>query len=106
MDANTLTSRQRVRLALNHEEPDRVPVDFGASRVTGISAVAYRNLLKSLQLDEPIQVYDVKQQLARPSLRVITRLGGDVVQLHRLAPTTGMAFLAIDQWKAGRLTDG
>ena len=103
---NCLTSRERVRLALNHQEPDRVPVDIGASRVTGISAIAYRNLLRHLGLKEDIRVYDIKQQLADPSLEVINRLGADVVSLHRLAPTTGMSFLALDRWKPGRLTDG
>ena len=101
-----MTSRERVRLALNHQEPDRVPVDIGASRVTGISAIAYRHLLHHLGREEDIRVYDLKQQLADPSLAVIDRLGGDVVQLQRLAPTSGMAFLALDEWKAGRLTDG
>ena len=103
---NTLTSRERVRLALDHQEPDRVPVDIGASRITAISAIAYRNLLQHLGLKEDIRVYDIKQQLALPSLDVINRLGGDVVQLHRLGPTSGMGFLAIDQWKPGCLTDG
>jgi len=106
MSANTLTSRQRMRMALNREEPDRVPVDFGASRITGISAIAYRNLIRHLHWEEAIRVYDIKQQLAEPSLQVINRLGGDVVQLHRLGPTTGMPFLALDRWKPGRLTDG
>jgi uroporphyrinogen decarboxylase len=102
----TLTSRERVRLALNHQEPDQVPVDVGGSRVTAISAIAYRNLLRHLGLNEEIRVYDFKQQVAIPSLRVINRLGGDVVQLQRLGPTSGMAFLAIDRWKPGQLTDG
>jgi uroporphyrinogen decarboxylase len=101
-----MTSRERVRLALSHQEPDRVPVDFGASRITAISAIAYRNLLRYLDLKEDIRVYDIKQQLALPSLEVISRLGSDVVQLHRLGPTTGMAFLAVDRWKPGRMTDG
>jgi uroporphyrinogen decarboxylase len=101
-----LTSRERVRLALNHEEPDRVPVDLGASRVTGISAIAYRNLLRHLGLEEEIRVYDLKQQLAEPSLEVLNRLGADVVPLHRLGPTTAMPFLSLDRWKPGRLTDG
>jgi uroporphyrinogen decarboxylase len=103
---STLTSRERVRLALNHQEPDRVPVDFGASRVTAISAIAYRNLLLHLGLKEDIRIYDIKQQLALPSLEVINRLGGDVLQLQRLGPTSGMAFLAIDRWKPGLMTDG
>ena len=103
---NKLTSRERVRRALSHEETDRVPVDFGGSRVTGISAIAYRNLLGHLGMQEDIRVYDVKQQLAEPSLAMLDRLGGDVVQLHRLGPSTGMPFLTVDQWKPGHLTDG
>ncbi len=102
----SLSSRERVRLALNHVEPDRVPVDFGSSRVTGIGAIAYANLLAHLGRTEEVRVYDVKQQLADPSLAMIERLGGDVVSLHRLGPTTAMPFLAIDRWKPGRLTDG
>lgn len=101
-----MTSRERVRLALAHEQPDRVPVDFGGSRITGIGAIAYRNLVRHLGRDEVVKVYDVKQQLALPSPAMIGRLGGDVVQLHRLGPTTGMPFLEIDRWKAGVLTDG
>ncbi len=44
---SNLTSRERVRLAPNHEELDRVPVDFGASRVTGISAIVDKYLLRA-----------------------------------------------------------
>jgi len=106
LSMGALTSRERVRMALNHEEPDRVPVDIGASRVTGISAIAYRNLLDYLGLFENVRVYDVKQQLADPSLAVVERLGADVLGLHRLGPTTGMPFLELDRWKPGRLTDG
>ncbi len=102
----TMTSRERVRRALNHEETDRVPADFGASRITGIAAIAYRNLLRHLGWQEDIRVYDVKQQLAQPSLAMINRMGADVVQLNRLGPTSGMPFLRIDDWKPGRLTDG
>ena len=102
----TMTSRERVRRALNHEETDRVPVDFGASHITGIAAIAYRNLLRHLGWQEDIRVYDVKQQLAQPSLALINRMGADVVQLNRLGPTSGMPFLRIDDWKPGCLTDG
>ena len=102
---NNMTSRARVNAALNHQPSDRVPVDFGGSRVTGVSAIAYANLLKHLGMNEPIRVYDLKQQLADPSLAMIDRMGGDVVQLHRLGPTTGMPFFRIDRWKEGALSD-
>ncbi len=102
----SMTSRERVERALNHEQLARPPIDFGASRITGIAALAYKNLLTHLGIDETIYLYDIKQQLALPSLEVINRMGGDVVLLSRLGPTTGMPFLYIDRWKEGQLTDG
>ena len=103
--SSPLTSRERVRRALNHQPTDRVPVDFGGSRVTGIAAIAYKRLLNHLNQEEEIRLYDIKQQLALPSAKMIERLGGDVVQLHRLAPSTGLSFLALDQWQKGEMTD-
>ncbi len=102
----TMTSRQRVLAALDRDPVDRVPIDFGATRVSGIAAIAYNNLLNHLGMKEIIRLYDIKQQLALPSLEMIDRLGGDVIQLNRLGPTTGMPFLTLDRWKSGQLTDG
>ena len=39
-----MTHRERVVAALNHEEPDRVPMDLGSTRVSSIAAVAYKAL--------------------------------------------------------------
>ena len=43
-----MTSLERVRLALEHKEADRVPFDLGSSLVTGIHRVAYENLRNHL----------------------------------------------------------
>ena len=43
-----MTSRERVLSAIAHKEPDRVPVDMGATPSSGISTIAYSNLLKHL----------------------------------------------------------
>lgn len=43
-----ITHRERVRMALNHEETDRVPLDFGGSHETGIQADVYARLLEIL----------------------------------------------------------
>jgi len=48
-----MTPRERVRVALNHCQPDRVPVDFGSTMVTGISASVVSRLRKALGLDAP-----------------------------------------------------
>ena len=101
-----MTSRERVTAALSHEETDRVPIDFGGSRITGIAATAYKKLLQYLGRDEGVRLYDIKQQLAMPSIEMTRFMGGDIAQLTRLGPTTGMPFLQIDRWKEGKMTDG
>ena len=53
-----LTSRERVEAALKHEEVDRIPIDFGGSRVTGIASIAYKKLADHLGISEDIHLYD------------------------------------------------
>ncbi len=99
-----MTSRERIIEAMNHRKTDVLPIDFGAMRSSGISAIAYHNLKKYLGMEgKPAKLYDVFQQLAEPELEVVDRLGGDVVQAHRLCPAFG---IPIKAWKAGKLQDG
>lgn len=44
-----MTSRERVRLALNHEEPDRIPIDFGGL-LASINVYTYDELAAALGL--------------------------------------------------------
>jgi uroporphyrinogen decarboxylase len=37
-------SRERVRVALDHKEPDRVPFDLGSTVVSGIHVQAFTRL--------------------------------------------------------------
>ena len=71
-----MTSRERVRKALNHQTPDRVPIDFGGFQ-TGIHRRAYEALVKHLGLREEISILDPVQQLARPSEAVLERFRVD-----------------------------
>ena len=48
----TMTPRQRVLAAINHQSPDRVPIDLGGNQ-TGIHNLAYRALLKHLGIHDP-----------------------------------------------------
>lgn len=79
-----MTSRERILAAINHEEPDQVPVDLGATPSSGISATAYGRLKKHLGINEGhTRIYDVVQQLAQPEDIVLDRLGVDVVDIGR-----------------------
>lgn len=73
------TSRHRVEVALNHQEPDRVPYDLGGTILTGIHEQAYRRLRQYLGLPEvEIAIEDPIQQLARVHDDVKQRLEVDV----------------------------
>lgn len=75
----TLNSFERVKTALEHKEPDKVPFDLGGSVLTGMNAVAYKNLRAYLGLpDKQIEICDRIQQLARIDDDIIDLLKVDV----------------------------
>ncbi len=49
-----MTPRERVLAALNHQQPDRIPIDLGATRNTSINRYAYRQLIDYLGIDAEI----------------------------------------------------
>ena len=78
-----MNSRDRLLTALNHKQPDRVPVDLGATPSSGISAVAYHNLVKYLGLDLKNHVYDVIQEVTQPEMEMLDMFKVDVLDIGR-----------------------
>jgi len=73
----TMTSRQRVQKALNHDIPDRVPIDLGGFQ-TGIHKGAYIELLDYLGIDDELTIMDPVQQLAKPCEELLQRFHIDI----------------------------
>lgn len=74
-----MTARERVLLAIRHQQPDRVPFDLGSTLVTGITRFVYRDLLSYLGIKrKKIHICDIIQQLARVDEEVLQRLKVDV----------------------------
>ncbi|MCX6926976.1 MAG: methyltransferase [Verrucomicrobia bacterium] len=96
-----MTSRERVLAALNHQEPDRLPIDLSGHRSSGIAAMAYSRLRDYLGLPKkPIRVYDPVQQLAIVDEDVLQRFRVDTIEL-------GRAFAHEDKyWAEWTLPDG
>jgi uroporphyrinogen decarboxylase len=87
-----MTPRERVLSALNHRQPDKVPVDFSGHRSSGIHAIAYARLRAYLGLPKrPIRVYDPIQQMAVVDEDVLRRFAIDTIEL-------GRAFAVEDSW--------
>jgi len=91
MRRETMTSRERLLAALNHETPDRVPIDLGGNQ-TGIHKVAYQALAAHLGIKDDLVIMDAVQQLARPCEEVLERFHVD---------TRYIAAGAAADWKGG-----
>lgn len=77
-----MTSRERVIKTINHQKPDRVPVDFGATGQTGISAFLIENLRKAFGLTEqPVKIQESFQMLGYIDDDLRKKLGSDVIGL-------------------------
>ncbi|MFZ0959322.1 MAG: hypothetical protein WAO35_00335 [Terriglobia bacterium] len=79
-----MTSRERLSVAFQHREPDRIPIDFSGHRSSGIAAIAYARLRKHMGLSpKPVRVYDPVQQLAIVDTGILDLFGVDTIELGR-----------------------
>lgn len=67
-----MDSRERLKQALNHQEPDRVPLDLGGI-ASGITRIAHRNLMNELTCKPSSEeiLIDRTQQLVKPDQRIL-----------------------------------
>ena len=77
-----MNSRERVLKAVNFEPPDRVPIDLGGIRASGINAVVYDKLKKRMGLNTPTRIHDTMQILAEIETEVIDNFHIDVLPLE------------------------
>jgi uroporphyrinogen decarboxylase len=100
-------SRERVRLALNHQEPDRIPIDLGATIVSSIAKKTYVELKQQLGLPlKEIKMLDYVQQLPYVSEDLLQRFDVDFRMVQLPAATTagvdifeeGDYFAFYDRW--------
>jgi len=98
------TSRERVLCALNHRQPDRIPVDLGGTFVSGIHASCVLALRDYFGLEKkPVKVIDPGQLLGEIDEDLKLALGIDTEGVIRRM--TRFGFPAED-WKPFRMYDG
>ena len=100
-----MNSRERILAAINHRPVDRVPIDFGGTRQSGISVWAYVRLRERLGLKpvRPPRVFDTFQMLAEIEQDVAERFGADCVALNRPAVAFG---IRNQDWKLFEFSGG
>jgi uroporphyrinogen decarboxylase len=73
----TMTHRERVSRALNHQEPDRVPLDLGSTRSTSLVVEAYENLNRFLGNQDPPRIFSKWLNIAHPNQEMLKRFDID-----------------------------
>ncbi len=95
----TMTSRERVRKALNHEVTDRIPIDLGSTPVTSIHAIALKKLREKLALEEkPITLTDPLLLCGEVEKDVIDALQIDTVGVWGITNTVGIHNTNFKPW--------
>lgn len=85
-----MTSKERLQMTLNHKEPDKIPLDIGSTKMSGISMNAYKNLIKYKgweSLDNDPKILDPVQQLALVNEDILRKIGVDTRGLLPTAPS-------------------
>jgi len=98
-----MNSRERVNLALNHQEADRVPLDLGGCNVTGMNVSIVHKLRQALGLDAPgtpVKVIEPYQMLGDIDTDLLDALGADVLPLRARKTMFGFENRGWKPWTA------
>jgi hypothetical protein len=99
-----MTSKERIVAALKHQQPDRIPVDFGGTAVTGIHVKIVAGLREHYGLvRQPVKAHEPYQMLGYIEEDLKQALGIDVEGVY---PEETMFGFPNEGWKSWRLNDG
>ena len=96
----TMTSRERVRAAISHRQPDRVPIDFGSTFITGIHCSVVAELRDYYGLEKRlVKVCEPYQMLGLVEDDLLDAMGVDVVSIF---PRYTIFGFPNENWKTWR----
>jgi uroporphyrinogen-III decarboxylase len=96
----TMTSRERVRAAISHRQPDRVPIDFGSTFITGIHCSVVAELRDYYGLEKRlVKVCEPYQMLGLVEDDLLDAMGEDVVSIF---PRYTIFGFPNENWKTWR----
>ncbi len=99
-----MKSRERVERAINFQEADRVPIDLGGLKASGIAVEAYSRVMRQLNVEAMPRVADPRGMIALVEEPVLQRFRVDVAPLDiSMIPAQ---VTPQDQWVPRRLFSG
>jgi len=92
-----MSPRERILTAINHKEPDRIPIDFGSSHVSTIHVKPYEELKKYYNIESENKIAHKMLQVVIPDERLMELFGSD---------TRGIFLEPPDNWNDVDLGNG
>ncbi len=101
--ANGTASHERLANALNHKQPDRIPIDFGGTSVTGIHVSCVAALRDYYGLEKrPVRVHEPSQMLGLVDEDLQDAMGVDVTAVFRRGAKWGFP---LERWKTWQFNE-
>ncbi|MDP8244616.1 MAG: uroporphyrinogen decarboxylase family protein [Candidatus Hinthialibacter antarcticus] len=98
------TSRDVINAALNHQQPEKLPIDFGGTNTSGVHVSCVAALRDYYGLEkQPVKVYEPSQMLGWIDEDLKQAMGVDVEQMRPAKTAYGFANC---DWKEWRMPDG
>ena len=74
-----MTPKQRISAAIDHQQPDKLPIDFGSSFITGIHCSVVEQLRDHYKLEKrPVKVCEPYQMLGEVEADLLDAMRLDV----------------------------
>jgi uroporphyrinogen decarboxylase len=87
----TMTSRERVRAALRHQQPDRVPMDLGGMNSSTMVVEGYERLKRHFGVEAEVRIPDRMQRIVEIDEPILRALAIDTRRLTLGTPDAGLA---------------
>ena len=100
----TMSSRERVQRTVNFQQADRVPIDLGGMKASGITVRAYNQIKTQLGIRTRTRIWDPKFMIASVEDEVMQRFHLDVVPLDVSSVVQDMA--PASEWTPRTLYQG
>jgi hypothetical protein len=93
-----MNSKQRIRAAIDHQQPDKLPIDFGSSFITGIHCSVVEQLRDHYKLEKrPVRICEPYQMLGEVEADLLDAMRLDVQPIF---PQRTIFGFPNENWKA------
>jgi hypothetical protein len=95
-----MTSKERILASVDHREPDRLPIDFGSSFITGIHCSVVEQLRDHYELEKrPVKVCEPYQMLGEVEDDLLDAMGCDVQPIFPQRTIFGFPNEGWQEWR-------